>query len=99
VTPLDRVELGAGLPGLSPETEPAQSGGERFAEALGEMLRNVNQDQLDASGKIRELVQEGKGSIHEAMVAMSSAEASFRLLMEMRNRAVAAVNTLLQTQA
>ncbi len=75
-----------------------RAGGERFADALGEMLRDVNRDQLDAAKQAEELLVEGKGSIHEAMVAMSRAEGSFRLLMEMRNRLVDGLNRLLQAQ-
>jgi flagellar hook-basal body complex protein FliE len=62
------------------------------------MLRGVNQDQIDAAAAIDRLMVEGEGSIHEAMIAMSKAEGSFRLLMEMRNRLIDAVNRLLQSQ-
>ena len=90
---------GIGLePSLFPtETEP-KPGGERFSTALGEYLLDVNRDQVVAAKKIREFAIDGEGSIQEAMVAMSKAEGSFRLLMEMRNRMVQAVNRLLQTR-
>jgi flagellar hook-basal body complex protein FliE len=62
------------------------------------MLRSVNQDQIGAAGAIERLMVDGEGSIHEAMIEMSKAEGSFRLLMTMRNRLMEAVNRLLQTQ-
>jgi flagellar hook-basal body complex protein FliE len=40
---------------------------------------------------------EGKGSIHEAMVAITNAEGSFRLMMEIRNRLVLGINQLLES--
>lgn len=91
---IDPIGSGAGPLGPS-ET---RAGGERFADALTRMLRDVNRDQLVAKQKMESLIVEGKGSIHDAMVAMTKAEGSFRLLMQMRNRIVEGVNELLRTQ-
>jgi flagellar hook-basal body complex protein FliE len=77
--------------------ESGPSGGESFARALGEMVQNVNRDQVVAGDQIRALAIDGEGSIHEAMVAVSRAEGSFRLMMEVRNRIVTGVNELLRT--
>ncbi|MFQ5513723.1 MAG: flagellar hook-basal body complex protein FliE [Myxococcota bacterium] len=73
-------------------------GGAKFAEAMTELLRDVNADQIDAARQIKSLLVDGNGSIHEAMIAMGKAEGSLRLLMEMRNRLVDGINRLLQTQ-
>jgi flagellar hook-basal body complex protein FliE len=73
-------------------------GGESFAAAITGLLREANQDQVDASGKVIDLTVRGKGDIHDAMVAVESAESSFRLLMEMRNRLIEGVSRLLETQ-
>jgi flagellar hook-basal body complex protein FliE len=75
----------------------APSGGGAFAKALTEMVQNVNADQVVAADEIRSLAVDGEGSIHEAMVAISRAEGSFRLMMEVRNRIVQGVNELLRT--
>ena len=75
-----------------------KTGGESFAETVTRVLKDANSDQVTAAGKINELMVEGKGSIHDTMVAMSNAEGSFRLMMEIRNRMIEAVNRLLQTQ-
>jgi flagellar hook-basal body complex protein FliE len=77
--------------------ETPASGGGAFAKALTEMVQNVNQDQVAAADQIRTLAVDGEGSIHEAMVAISRAEGSFRLMMEVRNRIVTGVNDLLRT--
>lgn len=88
-----------GARGLLPASgQVAESGGERFADALTKMLRDVNHDQVEAAQKAEDLLVSGKGSIHDAMLAMSRAEGSFRLLMEMRNRLVDGLNRLLQAQ-
>ncbi len=75
-----------------------RSGGEAFTATLTQMLRDVNQDQLDAAQKAKDLVVDGKGTIHDAVNAMSKAEGSFRLLMEARNRLLEGVNQLLNTR-
>ena len=77
---------------------PPRSGGETFASAMTEFLREVNRDQITAANKIKDLVIDGRGSIHDTMTAVTTAEGSIRLLMEMRNRLVDGVNRLLQTQ-
>jgi flagellar hook-basal body complex protein FliE len=77
---------------------PERSGGESFADAVTRTLRAVNQDQVDAAREAQALVVDGTGSVHEAMVAMSKAEGSFRLAMEIRNRLIDGINRLLQTQ-
>ena len=63
------------------------------------MIQDVNGDQVVAAEQIQKLAVEGEGSIHEAMVAMSHAEGSFRLMMEVRNRIVQGINELLRTVA
>jgi flagellar hook-basal body complex protein FliE len=89
---------GIGGPSIAARVgESGPSGGEAFAKALGEMVQNVNQDQVVAADEIRALAVDGEGSIHEAMVAVSRAEGSFRLMMEVRNRIVTGVNELLRT--
>ncbi len=80
---------------LVPEIAP---GGESFAATITGLLREANQDQVDASQKVIDLTVRGKGDIHDAMVAVEGAEASFRLLMEMRNRLIEGVSRLLETQ-
>jgi flagellar hook-basal body complex protein FliE len=80
------------------EVKDTTQGAQRFADDLSRMLRSVNQDQIDASQAIERLMVKGDGSIHEAMVEMSKAEGSFRLLMVVRNRLVAAINRLMEAR-
>ncbi len=79
-------------PGAAKEVE-----GTGFAGELSKFLEGVNKDQVEAATKIKDLAVDGKGSIHDTMVAVSNAEGSFRLLMEMRNRMIDGVNRLLQS--
>jgi flagellar hook-basal body complex protein FliE len=92
LTPPAQAESGSSL---VPEVAP---GGESFAAAITGLLREANQDQIDASQKVIDLTVRGQGDIHDAMVAVEGAESSFRLLMEMRNRLIEGVSRLLETQ-
>ena len=82
----------------APQTQRSEAGGGQFAQALTQLLLDVNSDQIKAGHAMKRLVVDGEGSIHEAMAAMNTAEGSFRLLMEMRNRLVDGFNRLLQTR-
>lgn len=96
IDPIGTTGVGRGFG--SDDDAVVSRGGERFAQAMTRVFKEANRDQVEASKKIQELVVEGKGSIQDTMLAMSSAEGSFRLLMEMRNRLVSAVNRILQTR-
>jgi flagellar hook-basal body complex protein FliE len=85
-------------PSSALEAKDSTRGAGSFVDDLSRMLRSVNQDQIGAAQAIDRLMVDGEGSIHEAMIEMSKAEGSFRLLMTMRNRLIDAVNRLLQTQ-
>lgn len=85
-----------GISGL--DTDRTSKGGESFAAVVTKMLRDVNSDQTTAAKKIIDLTVHGRGTIHDAMLAMSTAEGSFRLMMEMRNRLIDGFNRLLQTR-
>ncbi len=93
---INAIGAGSGGPGLLEEAR--SSGGEHFAKTVAQALHDVNNDQIAAAEKIKALVVDGEGSIHDAMLAVSKAEGSVRLLMEMRNRLVDGINRLLQTQ-
>ena len=94
---LESVQIDVGAYPVSARSDRAL-GGERFAETVARVVREANRDQVEAAREIRDLVTGGEGSIHGAMVAMSNAEGSFRLAMEIRNRLIEGVNRLLQTQ-
>jgi flagellar hook-basal body complex protein FliE len=90
--------LGAAAAAQRESTPAPTAGGESFGDALGRVVGEANRAQVDASGSIRDLLVNGTGSIHDAMIAVNRADASFRLLMEMRNRLIEGVNQLLETR-
>jgi flagellar hook-basal body complex protein FliE len=84
---------------LQRPSDPAQiRGGESFTGTITRILEEANQEQVSAARTINELVVDGQGTIHDAMIAVNKADSSFRLLMEMRNRVIEGVNALLETK-
>jgi flagellar hook-basal body complex protein FliE len=86
------------LTGTRTDEAGGAQGGEGFAGTIATILGEANAEQAAASNTIKDLVVDGRGSIHDAMIAVGKADSSFRLLMEMRNRLIEGVNQLLDTR-
>ena len=66
------------------------TGGSSFGKVLNESLGEVNKLQAKADEAVEALAT-GKGvSLHETMIALEKADLSFRLMMQVRNKIVAA---------
>ena len=85
---------------LTPESEQKPEGGEKvsFKETLQRFSEDVNRLQLDAEEATQRLVAGDVENIHQVMVAMSEADASFRLMMEMRNKILEAYREIMRMQ-
>ena len=75
--------IGAGQ-SLSTE-KPIETGKAAFGEAFKQALSEVNELQLDAD-KAMTNVTLGKLGIHEGMLALTEADMSLRLLVQVRNK-------------
>lgn len=82
-------------PGSSESTE-----GEKvsFKETLGNLVNDVNALQHNAEEATQRLVSGEVENIHQVMLAMSKADASFRLMMEMRNKILEAYREVMRMQ-
>ncbi len=69
-----------------------------FLEDLKHFIRNVNEKQVEADEKVKEFVA-GKRDITEVMVSLAKADLSFRLLLQVRNKAVEAFQEIMRIQA
>ena len=85
---------------ITPESEqtPEGSEGVSFKETLRRFSEDVNKLQLDAEEATQKLVAGDVENIHQVMVAMSEADASFRLMMEMRNKILEAYREVMRMQ-
>jgi flagellar hook-basal body complex protein FliE len=79
-----------------PLGQPVQ--GQDFKQMLGKYLAEVNALQLEADKAVRDLATGKVENFHEVIVAMSEADLSFRLMMEMRNKLVEAYKEIMRMQ-
>jgi flagellar hook-basal body complex protein FliE len=79
----------AGLRAATPAT---------FDDVLGRLVSEVNDRQLNAAGKVRNLLGGQEVSLHETMIAMEEASLSFQLMVEVRNKLLESYQELMRMQ-
>ncbi|MFO0775873.1 MAG: flagellar hook-basal body complex protein FliE [Nitrospiraceae bacterium] len=81
-------------------TKPGESAGtgSAFAESLKGALADVNAAQNHANQAVDALLTGRTENIHEAMIAMQKADVSFQLMMQVRNKLVAAYDEIQRIQ-
>ena len=79
--------------------EPTQqSDSSSFGNVLQQSIDQINRLQLEADAKVNDLVAGKLTDIHQTMIAVEKASVSFELLMQIRNKVIAAYDKLLDTQ-
>ncbi len=74
---------------------PASAATSGFADLLSGALREADETHRVAEQRARELAQ-GEGDVVETMVALSKADLSLRLAVNIRNRALEAYNEIMR---
>ena len=85
-----RLPQGAGV-------TPAASGGSGsgFGATLEHMLRSVDTSEGDANTAVADMV-EGKGDVHDAMIALQRAESTLQLTIQTRNKLMQAYQEIMR---
>jgi flagellar hook-basal body complex protein FliE len=81
---------GAGAPA---RPGPAQAGS--FAEALGQAVASVEQQQVDADASARQVAL-GGGNLHETALALEKADLALRVAVKVRNKLVEAYQDIMR---
>jgi len=76
---------------------PAASGG-GFADTLRGAMDEMGQLQSSAETKVAGLLEGNGGDVHSALIAAEKADLSFQLMMQVRNKIVAAYQQVSQMQ-
>ena len=84
-------------PGVTPRPVNA-SEADSFGQVLKQSLSEVNQLQNEADQAIDALTTGQQTDIHNTMIAMEKADVAFRLLMQIRNKVIAAYETIMRMQ-
>ncbi len=69
-----------------------------FDDVLKKYLEEVDRMQHEADGLVTDLATGKLESPHQLVIALAEAEMSFRLMMEMRNKLVAAYQEIMRMQ-
>jgi flagellar hook-basal body complex protein FliE len=87
------------LTGLSAGVSPAGGhGGGGFLSSLKDAIAQVNEVQLDASHAVDKFVSGDSDNVHQMMMALQKADVSFQLMMQVRNKLVAAYEDIQRMQ-
>lgn len=85
---------------MNPQPMPGQTAGKKhvekpFGDFIRQAVKSVNASQLNADNAIRKNL-EGKGGIHESMLAMQEADISMRFLLQVRNKVLDAYREIMR---
>nr|MBP7322212.1 flagellar hook-basal body complex protein FliE [Deltaproteobacteria bacterium] len=69
-----------------------------FSEVLKGSFSEVNRLQAEADQAVQELARGTGKDLHETMIALEKAEVSFKLMMQVRNKIVAAYEEIMRMQ-
>lgn len=85
-------------PGLQQAGQTGEAGGANFLGSLKEAIGHINDAQAGASHAVESLVTGQNTNIHQTMVALQQADASFQLMMQVRNKLVTAYEEIQRMQ-
>ena len=71
-----------------------ETAGSPFSDYIRQSLEDVNSRMLDADQAIDDLVTGKNQDIHNTMISMQKADISFELVMQIRNKIVAAYDEI-----
>jgi len=77
--------------------ETAKGSGQ-FSDMLQQSLAKVNQDQVEADSAIKELIAGRTKNIHETLLTVERADASLKLMMQVRNKILDAYKEIMRMQ-
>lgn len=86
------------LPIKQPDTSIVSKAKENFGELLGQTISDVNQKQIDGDMATTKLQTGEAKHLHEVMISMEQADISLRMLVQMRNKALAAYEEIMRMQ-
>jgi flagellar hook-basal body complex protein FliE len=78
--------------------QSSESRNTSFGELLQQSINQVSRLQHEADASINDLAAGKQTDIHQTMIAVEKAEVSFELLMQIRNKVIAAYESIMRTQ-
>jgi flagellar hook-basal body complex protein FliE len=97
IQPTGAVGPLSGASAATPSTEGARAVG-NFKKVFADYMQDVNGLQAEADKAVRDLMVGKAENLHEVIAAVSEADLSFRLMMQIRNRLVEAYQQIMRMQ-
>jgi flagellar hook-basal body complex protein FliE len=98
---MNEMKIGNVLPGLreipTPDQAKPQDPLSSFKKTLNQSIGELNA-QLSQADQSTEEMALGKGDVHQAMIAMEQASLSLRLMIDIRNKIIAAYEEVMRMQ-
>lgn len=69
-----------------------------FSSMFADALKEVDQLQHDANGKVEQMVKGEEANPHDAMIALEKADVAFQLMNQVRAKIIRAYEDVLRTQ-
>ena len=86
------------IPDVAPSGSVGTAGASGFLDSLKSAIGTVNDTQLEAGRAVGALMTGETQDIHRTMVALQQADVSFQLMMQIRNKLVAAYEEIQRMQ-
>jgi flagellar hook-basal body complex protein FliE len=86
------------IPAVAPTGSGGTAGTSGFVDSLKSAIGKVNDTQLEAGRAVDALMTGDTQDIHRTMVALQQADVSFQLMMQIRNKLVAAYEEIQRMQ-
>lgn len=95
ISPHGPAPLSPSRPGAQ---DAAKTGGTGFGDMLKQHLDEVNDLQREADMAVRDLITGETDNVHQVLSAITEADLSFRLMMQVRNKLVDAYKEIMRMQ-
>jgi len=95
-----RIEIDSKSTGMSGVRKPQDlvPDGASFGQMLEQSLEKVNSYQNQADQAMKELISGRTKNVHETMLAVEKADASLKLMMQVRNKVLEAYKEIIKMQ-
>lgn len=77
---------------------PSNTKESSFSSMFSDALKEVDQLQQDANGKVEEMLKGEESNPHDAMIALEKADVAFQLMNQVRAKIIRAYEDVLRTQ-
>ena len=87
------------VPDSQSSVAPSSAGGSGgFLTSLKDAIAKANEIQVEASKEVDKLMTGESQSVHQTMIALQKADVSFHMMMQVRNKIVAAYEEIQRIQ-